>query len=294
MKQIINRFSILAMAVILVGLIMTACTASEKTADEKGSAAGGTDEAKSVNAENKKTDEKTIESKTSTKKEVLWDYRKSEVVKNPNISKAETDVVLKYLLGDTWDKDLSITNRVSGSFIKAKAKETLYFVTGCKDGDGKFVSNVTCGHAGWNTDGRIAIFDGTTPITKIETALGYGILKFTDVNGDGINEILSTSGYAQSGIQFEVLSLGQISSGKYEEIKTSRGYIDNCAYGETLSADKKQARAVTVSYIPSTDDKMPGFTEEYFQGQCKDDRVDKDSWKETTKKDFEEFFDAHS
>lgn len=293
MKKLMNKFSILTIALI-GGLTMTGCMASDRSANDKASPVGGYEQAESSNTADKKADNKSAELEKSTEDEVLWDFRKSEYVKNPNASKAETDAVLKYLLNnDTWDKDLSITSRVSGAFTKANAKETLYFVTGCKDGE-NFVSNATCGHAGWNTDGRIAIFDGTTPVTKIETALGYGILKVTDVNGDGINEILSTSGYAQSGIQFEVLSLGQISGGKYKDIKTLRGYIDNCAFGDTLSADKKQARAVAVNYLPSKDGKMPEFKEEYFQGQCKNDEVDKSSWKGTTKKVFEEFYDAHS
>lgn len=292
MKQILIKFSILTIALIIGVGAMSACSASDKSVTDKASA-GGTEQAKSYNADDKKAENKSDKTEKSTEDEILWDFRKSDVVKNPNASKAETDAVLKYLLGESWDKDLSITSRVSGAFSKANAKETLYFVTGCKDGE-KFLSNATCGHAGWNTDGRIAIFDDTTPVTKIETALGYGILKVTDVNGDGINEILSTSGYAQSGIQFEVLSLGHIANGKFEDIKTLRGYIDNCAYGDTLSTDKKQARALAVNYLPSRDGKMPEFKEEYFQGQCKDDKVDTSSWKGTTKKVFEEFFDAHS
>lgn len=232
--------------------------------------------------------------KSEAEKKVLWDFRKVDDTKFEKVSKEESDIVLKYLLdADTWDKDLGITSRVSGAFTKANAKETLYFVTGCKDEKGTFVSNMTCGHVGWNSAGWVAIYDGQKPVLKFEEPLGFGVETVTDVNGDGINEILTFGGYAQSGIQTQGMSIGQISAGKYQNIKGFEGYADNCGFGDTLAKDKKKGVALLVSYSPSTGGKMPEFVEEYFTGKCKDDQIDRSSWTKITKKEFDEFYSSN-
>ena len=228
-------------------------------------------------------------------KEVLWDFRKADSGKSQNFPKAETDAVLKYLVGEKRDKDLEITSRVSGAFTKPNVKETLYFVTGCKDKNDKFVSNSTCGHVGWDSAGLIAVYDGTTPLMKIEQALGYGIEKVTDVNGDGINEFLSFGGYMGMGMVTAGGALGQISGGKYQSIKEFSGYADNCATGDRIPANEKSAKAAVINDIPTTDGKTPVFTEEYFEGKCEDDGVSKSpQWKKITKKEFDDFIEENS
>jgi hypothetical protein len=153
------------------------------------------------------------------------------------------------------------------------------------------VSNATCGHVAWNTAGWIAVFDGTTPVMKLEEPLGGGIVKVSDVNGDGINEILSTGGYVGMGIVTESAVLGQLSGGKFEEIKDFRGYGDDC--GSSLSKDKKGVAAL-VTYTPSTD-KMPEFFEEHFMTVCAGDEIgDNPKWNKITKQQFDEFIDGVS
>lgn len=272
---------------------LISCASAGNAANERASGGGAADN-KPSNTAQKQAENKPAEDKKAAEKIVLWDFRKSSDEKREAATEAEADIVLKYLLGETWDQELGITSKVSGAFTKANAKETLYFVTGCKDEDGKFVSNMTCGHVGWHTDGRIAIYDGTTPVLKTEEALGYGILKVTDVNGDGVSEILSSSGYAQSGIQTESLALGQISGGKYQSIKGFSGYADDCAFGVRSSGEALKAVAAVISYAPAKDGKMPEFSEEYFRGICKEDKVDNSSWKKTTKKDFDAIYESLS
>ena len=213
-------------------------------------------------------------------KQVLWDFR-SENTKEQKFTKAETQAVMKFLFGDTWDKDLDISSRLSGSFTKPNANETLYYVGGCKeDDDAGFKSTSNCAHVSWWNDGRIAIFDGTTPILKTEAVLGYQVVKVTDVNGDGISEIFSLAGYSNGGETETSGALGQIADGKYKEIKTfGRAAADTCGYDPSFGA--LQAKASVISYIPATG-KMPEFTEEYFQNKC-----GKTPWKKITKKQFD-------
>lgn len=232
----------------------------------------------------------SIDESASQSRQVLWDFRKIEALKEPKISKAESLVVAKYLFGDQANSEMEITSRVSGSFTKSGAKETLYFVTGC-DEDGHFTTD--CDHASQNSAGWIAIYDNTTPVMKLNEALGGEIVAVTDVNGDGINEILNFSGYGGQGIETSSAHLGQVSGDKYKNIQDFKGYADDCAESDDPTGEK--AAAAVISYSPTTDGKMPTFTETHFEAKCGRDGITKNtSWKTITKKQFDTFFDSLS
>ena len=221
------------------------------------------------------------------KKEIVWDFRKDESllslgygqIEAHNYSKAETNIVLKYLLGDQRHAELEITRRFSGSFTKANANETLYYVAGCEEDEG-FTDPTDCSHANWWNAGWIAIYDGTTPKMRIKAALGYDIAKITDINNDGINEFLSLSVWSGQGVNVVGAILSQISNGKYQEIKT----FFPGTYGDTCGVQEKSRRfaeATVISYVASQNG-APTFSQEYFQNRC-----GKTPWKKITKKRFE-------
>lgn len=281
------------MAVIAINIYaITSCAVSEKAANTQVAPNGGAAD-QAASGDNKRADNKPAEDKPASEKQILWDFRKDSALDSQKISKAETSAVLKYLFGDEANQKIEIRNRVSGAFTKPNAKETLYYLSGCEDDDSKQFTT-DCPHVSWDSVGWLAIYDGTTPVLKINEALGSRIEKVTDVNGDGISEILSFGGYNGMGISNESLSLGQISAGKYQAITDFQGYVDNCAEGDTVAAGDKSARAAVISYMPANGGKMPEFSADYFKGKCKDDSADKSSWEKTTKKDFEDFFNGHS
>lgn len=213
----------------------------------------------------------------SQSKIVLWDFRK-DAGRIQNFSKAESQAVLKFVFGETWGKDLEINSRISGSFTKPNVTETLYYIGGCDEGEG-FKSNNDCSHSGWWNSGKIAIYNATTPILKIENvALGYEIVKITDINNDGINEFFSISGFSNMGSNESSGSLGQIVNGKYKNIKSLIGYSDSCG---VIKKSQQFAKAAVISYIPSLNG-SPIFLEEYFQNRC-----GKTPWKKITKKQFD-------
>jgi len=222
MKQTMNRFSIFTMILVFGLGIMTSCSSSEKSSNGEQSSNDGTKQVKPKNAENKPPEIQSAENKTVSEKEILWDFRKDDNFKSPTFSKEETAAVVKYLFGDQATGKIEIRNRLSGSFTKPNAKETLYYLSGCRDEESKQFT-IDCPHVSWDSVGWIAIFDGTTPILKINEALGFAVEKATDVNGDGKNELLSFSGYTQSGIQTQGAALGQISDSKYQEIRNFKG-----------------------------------------------------------------------
>ena len=109
--------------------------------------------------------------------------------------------------------------------------------------------------------------------------MGYGISSVTDINGDGVDEILSFGRFSHGGYTSEGATLGQITGSKYQEIKSFGGYSDGCA---TASEEREIAKASVISYVPTTNGKMPIFSEEYFQKKCEET-----TWKKITKAEFE-------
>ncbi len=212
----------------------------------------------------------------SQKKEILWDFRKDET-KPQNYSKAETNIVLTYLLGNRRNTDLKIARRVSGSFTKANTNETLYYIDGCEEDEG-FTTIENCAHVSWWNAGWIAIYDGTIPKMKIKAALGYDVARITDINKDSINEFFSLTVYSGMGTTSSGAILSQIVNGKYKEIKTFSGYSDTCLVQEK---SRRLAVAAVISYVPSLNG-TPIFSQEYFKNKCGNT-----TWKKITKKQFE-------
>jgi hypothetical protein len=273
--SIVNLITRILTCLVVAGLLV-ACSnlkVDSKTNEKENS----TQEATSAKGEDAKSGSNS-NSEEIQKKEILWDFRKTDNGKIPNFPKAETKAVFTFLFGDKWDNELAISSRFSGSFTKPNAKETLYYVGGCEEEAG-FQSTVNCAHVSWWNAGRIAVYDGTTPVMKLETALGYEVGKITDINGDGINEILSFSGYSNQGATETGATLGHIVDGKYEEIKSFAGYSDSCGNDDKSS---QIAKAAVISYAPTTNGKFPAFTEEYFQNKCENSQ-----WRKITKKQFE-------
>ena len=262
---------------LLAGILLAGC--SILSAGSKTSKNLETNENEGL-MQNQKVSANSQETKPTSnqQKEILWDFRKTKESKTLEFSKAETKTVFTFLFGNKWDNNLSISSRVSGSFTKPNAKETLYYVSGCDEGDG-FQSNENCAHATWGNAGRIAIYDGTTPVMKAEATLGSEIIEITDINGDGITEILGFFGFTGQGETATKATLGQIEDGKYKEIKSFDGSSDGCGTG---IKSREIEKAAVISYVPTTNGNFPIFTEEYFQGKC-----DNPQWRKITKKQFE-------
>ncbi len=282
MRKTIKLFFIVA------SIAMTACNVSQNSTNINVSSTSGVAPTATATIENK-----LVENTVDSQSKILWDFRKTEDTKAPTFSKKETAAVIKYLFGDQADPSLKIRNRFAGSFTNSYDKQTLYYLSGCKDEEsGQFTTD--CPHVSWDTVGWIAIFEDSKPIMKISEPLGFSMAETTDVNHDGKNEILSFSGYGQSGIQTQGMSVGQIVGDKFINIARFDGYADNCAFDPTDSDDKKSVKAAVISYVPTIAHVWPEFTGEFFQGKCKGDSVDNYSWKKITKKEFDTFFNSLS
>jgi hypothetical protein len=240
----------------------------------------------SINNCPKETD---VETNGQNGVKILWDYRDFKEIERQKFSENERQTFFNYLFGNKWDKNLKINNRFSGSFTKPNAKETLYYVSACnawvedeKTKEFKETNEFTtdCAHAVWDTAGWIVIFnENNIPVMKVKAALGYTIAKMTDVNGDGISEILSLRTYSNQGYTMSGAALGHIVQGKYELILDLGGYSDSCSTGDENTGI---AKAGVTSYVPTANGNMPKFSTEYFQGGCNNSE-----WKKITKQQFD-------
>ncbi|MCB1025542.1 MAG: hypothetical protein KDB79_14190 [Acidobacteria bacterium] len=223
------------------------------------------------------------------REEVLWDFTANvdEFERPREFSDAEKKAVMKYLFGNRQINDFEIARRLSGSFTRANADETLYYVGGCDDGDG-FKTPSNCSRASsWNA-GWIALYEGNRPVRKIEAALGYRIRFMTDVNNDDKFELLSLSGYSGMGETSVQGELGQITQNGYEKIFPLSesfffGSLERITFSDDENVkDKCFAIASAVSYTPTTDGTFPVFKEEYFKSDICDS-----NWRKLTKEQFD-------
>jgi hypothetical protein len=206
-------------------------------------------------------------------RETLWDFREDEPEADVNYTDEETEAVKKYLFGEREVKGFDLSSRLSGSFTRAGAAQTLYYITGCNE-EGRFVGNSECAHVDWYSEGWIAVYEGTKPVAKINAALGNRVSKAADVNGDRIHELVSFYGWGGQGVFYDDAMLSSIAGGKYKKIRTFDGYADNCAGGEDASSGEIMATRITYA---RTKGKMPVFVTEYFQSKC-----EPKSWRKST------------
>lgn len=213
----------------------------------------------------------------SLQKAVLFDYTKETGASMlDKIPKAEENVVLKYLFGANYkrDADARVERRISGAFTKPNAKETLYFARG-----GLIDETEEMPRFESNSIGYLAVYDGTTPISKIKLS-AQGIRQIADLNNDGKNELLLDNGFTNNGATMVSLWLKQIERGELKTIKEfGNVYSDNSGAIGKCVVDAAVAR-----YAPTTEKKFPDFEMSYFQSGCgKNSR-----WKRLAKNPFQE------
>jgi hypothetical protein len=213
----------------------------------------------------------------SLQKTILFDFRNEETFPaQQKIKDAEADAVLKYVFGENYKTvaDASVDQRIYGAFTKPDVKETLYFIRG---GLIEEQENLSRGKS--ELLSHIAVFDGTTPVLQAKVA-AYGIRKITDLNEDGKNELLLSSGFYNMGTSENGLALAEIENGGAKTIKDF-----GVLYSNSCESDLKSSgvEAAVVSYAsPTKKGDFPRFQLSYYKGGC----GKKSIWKRLAKNPF--------
>ena len=149
-----------------------------------------------------------------------------------------------------------IAEAVTGSFTAAGQEETAYVI---------FVNECNASHADNFGSKRVAIFSGSRLVADMDVDFKSGIVAKTDLDMDGINELLMTSGDMNQGEVIEMAALLSFQNGRMRVIQDFNTVLtDDCASLRPSAAVK----AAVLSYANATLGQMPKIRVDYYAAGC--------------------------
>lgn len=151
----------------------------------------------------------------------------------------------------------SITDMATGSFTAAGQTQTAYVIE---------VSECNASHADNFGTKRVAIFSGQQLLADVDADFMREIVRKTDLNADGIDELLMTSGDMAQGTLIEMATLVSFQNGRRRVLQEFGTVVeDSCASGFQGSASK-----ASVLYIPSfAPGMMPKLIQDNYVASCR-------------------------
>jgi len=151
----------------------------------------------------------------------------------------------------------AIVDLAQGSFTAAGTAETLYVIS---------VSECNASHAENFGTKRIAIFAGEKLVADMDADFMSSIVRKTDLNGDGIDELLMTSGDMSQGTVTEIATFADFQKGRrrvIEELGTV--ILDECPSEMAGSSSK----AAVVSITAAAAGQMPRLHIDNYESRCR-------------------------
>lgn len=151
----------------------------------------------------------------------------------------------------------SIIDMATGSFTGALKQETLYVIS---------VSECNASHADNFGTKRIAIFSGQQLVADMDADFKNNVVRKTDLNGDGMDELLITSDYMNQGILIEIAALLGFQNGRFRKIEDFGTVFENsCASGIPGSS----AKASVISIADAAPGTMPQLRVDNYEASCR-------------------------
>lgn len=211
----------------------------------------------------------------------LFDFRLPGRNNPPRITAAASRKVLstifrKYLTDESKCKDVdttgsedylaamrkagqivpSIQDLATGSFTAAGQVQTAYVI---------FVGECNASHADNFGSKRLAIFSGNKLVLDVDANFKSGILKKTDLNLNGVDELLMRGGDMNQGILVETAALHEVQGMKLAVLQDfQKVYEDSCA--SLISGSAIEASVIFVR--PARNGQMPLFEVENYRTRC--------------------------
>lgn len=261
MKRLIEKSSILTLALI-VGISATAaCSSAGKNTDEKadvGTASNAAPANGKANAENKAAANKPAE--TQTKLVEVYDGRKVETDAGKTTPPTDTKIVesefkrseaaIQQKLGDKYcvdpgDAKVEVYNSVEGAFTKPNAKEKAFLYSLCELGRGFGV-------------GGIMIVENETVTAHYVGQISWGeqLSTLPDINQNGVSEIVSAGGGSGQGYTESSIEILEFKGGNLDFLGTAETYSDNSG------AMEDESKVLTTAYDISA---QPGAAPTFFR-----------------------------
>ncbi|HXQ72914.1 MAG TPA: hypothetical protein VN844_20620 [Pyrinomonadaceae bacterium] len=177
---------------------------------------------------------------------------------DPNRCRSEFDAGEEYLAGARRAGQIvpDIAEMVTGSFTAAGQNETAYVI---------FVNECNASHADNYGSKRVAIFSGPRLVADMDVDFKSSIMAKTDLDLDGINELLMTSGDMHQGEVVEMAALLSFQNGRMRVIQDFNTVVtDDCASLRPGSA----AKAAVLSYANATLGQIPKIKADYYAAGC--------------------------
>ncbi len=216
--------------------------------------------------------------RTTAPKNLLHDFRVDKTTPAPKISAATQKMVLskvfrKYLTdgrkcNPNFSGDLAaartagqiapmVIDSTTGSFTASGQTQTAYVIS---------VSECGASHADNFGSDRVAIFSGQQLVADVDVEFRSSIIRKSDLNGDGVDELLMTSGYMGQGVLSEGAALLGFQNGTLKVIEDfGTIHEDSCASGFPGSTNK----ASVLSYGTAAAGSWPKLQQENYEAPCR-------------------------
>ncbi|HXD30838.1 MAG TPA: hypothetical protein VN643_06970 [Pyrinomonadaceae bacterium] len=149
-----------------------------------------------------------------------------------------------------------ITDMVTGSFTAAGQSQTLYVVA---------VNECNASHAENYGTKRVAIFSGQQLVANVDVDFKNTIVRKTDLNGDGRDELLMSVGDMHQGVVDEVAGLLEFPNGRLRVIQDLGAVLEDACPSEMKGST---ATAAVVSVATAAPGKMPRLRVDRYEGGC--------------------------
>lgn len=150
-----------------------------------------------------------------------------------------------------------VSEAVTGSFTAPGQTQTAYVI---------YTNECGASHADNYGSKRVAIFSGQQLVADVDSDFMSAIVRKTDLNSDGIDELLMTSGDMAQGTLIQMATLVEFKNGRRHAIEEFGTVVeDSCASGFPGSSSK--ASVLTMSeFAPG---KMPKLQIDNYQASCR-------------------------
>jgi hypothetical protein len=177
---------------------------------------------------------------------------------NANRCRASADAGEDFLAGARRAGQIvpNIAEVITGSFTAAGQNETAYLI---------YVNECNASHADNFGSKRVAIFSDRQLVADVDVDFKSSIVAKTDLDTDGVNELLMTSGDMAQGEVIEMAGLLSFQNGKMQVIQDFGTVMnDDCASLRPGST----AKAAVLSYTKAAPFSMPKIRADYYSGGC--------------------------
>jgi hypothetical protein len=151
----------------------------------------------------------------------------------------------------------SIIDMTTGSFTASGQTQTLYVIS---------VSECNASHADNFGTKRVAIFSGQQMIADVDADFASNIVRKTDLNSDGIDELLMTTGDMAQGTVTEMATLVSFKGGRRRVIQDFGAVVEDSCAAE-MAGSTSDASVLYISDVVPGD--MPKITQENYSASCR-------------------------